>query len=99
MLEEVEMQFILADQSGKLIGCYSALEDAEMDAKDMAEGKADDWSIHIYELLTSQKIGEPYLQNIYELRKSFPEPEEPEEPESESEEKPEGEESKEESKD
>jgi hypothetical protein len=77
MLEEVEMRFILTDDEGKLLGCYSEYESAEIDAKDMVEGK-EDINFYIYELLSAQKIGEPYLQNIYELRKSYPESDEPE---------------------
>ena len=79
MLEEVEMRFILTDNEGKLLGCYSEMESAEMDAKDMAENKSEDNPVIIYELISSQKIGDPYLQNIYELRKTFPEKPETEE--------------------
>ncbi|UCH88637.1 MAG: hypothetical protein JSV49_10350 [Thermoplasmata archaeon] len=79
MLEEIEMRYILTDKDGKLYGCYSEYEHAELDAKDLAEGKDGEDSLYIYELLTAQKIGEPYLQNIYELRKSFPEVAESEE--------------------
>jgi hypothetical protein len=79
MLEDIEMRFILTDTEGHLLGCYSELDSAEMDAKDLVESKGEDHSILIYELLTAQKIGEPYLQKIYELRKSIPEAEQEEE--------------------
>ena len=79
MLENVEMRFILTDNDGKLIGYYNELEDAEIDAKDMAESQGEGQEIHIYELLSAQKIGIPFLQNIYELKKSYPEVPETEE--------------------
>jgi hypothetical protein len=79
MLEELEMRFILTDIDGKVLGCYSELESAEMDAKDTVETKGSETKLNIYELITSQKIGEPYLQNIYELRMSLPEAEKSEE--------------------
>lgn len=73
MLEEIEMRFILTDVDGKLIGCYSEFENAELDAKDMVEGENKEKKYHIYEIMTAQTIGVPYLMNIYELRKSIPE--------------------------
>ena len=76
MLEEVEMRFILTDADGKLLGCYSEIASAEMDAKDMVDGKGDDYALSIYEIINMQKLGDPILQNTYELRKSLPEPEE-----------------------
>ena len=95
MLEEVEMRFILTDADGKLLGCYSEIDSAEMDAKDMVEGKGDDYALSIYEIINMQKLGDPILQNTYELRKSLPEPEE-EEAEAESEGEGEGEKKEEE---
>ena len=77
------MRFILTDGDGKLLGCYSEIESAEMDAEDMAENKTEEAPVFVYELLSAQKIGEPYLQNIYELRKSYPETPESEEPQDE----------------
>jgi len=85
MIEEIEMRYILTDTEGKLLGCYSELESAEMDAKDLVESKGEDYNLNIYELLSAVKIGEPYLQNTYELKKSFPEPK----PEEESKDAPE----------
>jgi hypothetical protein len=87
MLEEIENRFILTDAEGRLLGCYSEIDSAEMDAKDLVENKDEDYNIFIYELLTAQKIGEPYLQKIYEKRKTIPEAEEEEKKEDEEEEK------------
>jgi hypothetical protein len=87
MLEEVEMKFILTDADGKLLGCYTEIESAEMDAKDMVDGKDEGYTLSIYELINAQKLGDPILQNTYELRKSLPEPE----PEEDSAEEAEGE--------
>jgi hypothetical protein len=84
MLEEIEMRFILTDADGKLLGCYAELENAEMDAKDMVGERDTEFILNIYELMNGIKIGEPYLQNTYELRKSFPEAEEEEQGETES---------------
>lgn len=70
------MKFILTDSEGKLLGCYSELESAEMDAKDLVSGKSEDFKVSVYELINAQKLGEPILQNTYELRKNFPEPDE-----------------------
>jgi hypothetical protein len=102
MLEEVEMRYILTDADGKLLGCYTEIDSAELDARDMVEGRGEDYSLNIYELINAQKLGDPILQNTYELRKSFPEPEpeaeagaiskdadDAKEPESEGEDKPE----------
>lgn len=89
MLEEIEMRFILTDAEGKLLGCYSELENAEVDAKDMVDAKGEGFNLHIYELMNALRIGEPYLQNLYELRKIYPEKPEEEPAEEEKKEEPE----------
>jgi hypothetical protein len=102
MLETYEMKFIITNEDGTMIACYSDYESAEIDAKDLTEHEDNkDKKFHIYELTTSAKLGESILQKTYELKVTLPLPAEEkteEQKESKEESKDEGKEEKEEKK-
>lgn len=73
MLELFENRFILTTDDGKMIACYTMFEDAKMDAKGLISGGASE-KYHVYVLINSTKIGDPYLQKTYELKQTYPLP-------------------------
>jgi hypothetical protein len=72
MLETKEAKYILTLDDGKMFACYQDFDSAETDAKDLVTTNPK-LKCHIYELMTTTRLGEKYIQNTYELKSSYSE--------------------------